>query len=188
PPFSAKKIQGVPAYKLARKKQEVLLKPSQVEVKEFQILNVEGDRATFSAHVSSGTYIRCLAHDMGLKVGCGAHLELLRRTSCGEFTLAEAHTLEEVDATTKSDEIEKVFLHPRKLLPEMPSVTVTDEIASYIHSGRTVNLPEFSSARLVKVFLGQQELICIATRIAGTLFHPKIVFSATPALHTTTHS
>jgi len=81
PPFSAKKVQGVPAYKLARKHQDVPLKPVQVEVKEFEISRVENDRAFFRARVASGTYIRTVAHDMGKLLGCGAHLESLRRTS-----------------------------------------------------------------------------------------------------------
>jgi tRNA pseudouridine55 synthase len=184
PPFSAKKIQGVPAYKLARKKLEVTLKPVQIEVKEFEISNVEEDRATFRIHVSSGTYIRSVAHEMGVKLGCGAHLESLRRTTFGEFTLPDAHTLDEVASSATSGSVEQLFLHPRKLLPQMPSVTVNDEAANYIRSGRAVNLPEFSTARQVKVFVSQQELICIATRIAGTLFHPKIVLSSASTLHT----
>ena len=79
PAFSAKKIQGVPAYKLARKQKEVILKPVQVEIKEFEILNVEADRVRFRARVTSGTYMRSVAHDMGQALACGAHLESLRR-------------------------------------------------------------------------------------------------------------
>ena len=97
PPFSAKKIKGVPAYKLARKHQEVALKPVQVEIKEFEILGVEGDQASFRARVASGTYMRSIAHDMGQQLGCGAHLQSLRRTMLGEFDLSQAHTLEELD-------------------------------------------------------------------------------------------
>src|SRR5947209_19235253 len=63
PPFSAKKVGGVPAYKLARKKQEVELKPKPVEVKEYEILSWDGERARFKAWVSSGTYVRSLAHE-----------------------------------------------------------------------------------------------------------------------------
>ena len=65
PPFSAKKIKGVPAYKLARRHPEVALKPVQVEIKQFEILAVEGDQASFRARVASGTYMRSVAHDMG---------------------------------------------------------------------------------------------------------------------------
>jgi tRNA pseudouridine55 synthase len=256
PPFSAKKIHGVPAYKLARQQKEVVLKPVQIEIKEFVILGVDVDRARFRARVASGTYMRSIAHEMGRELGCGAHLELLRRTSVAEFTLADAHTLEQLaaaaprfssggnasarethesegdgvarrsgsdaspggiqefttDASPRGvhesssnarpggthensppvllagrpvpneprpggtpEMLENLFVHPRQLLPDLPSVTADELTAARIRSGRTVNLPELSRARQVKVFSGQRELIAIATRVAGTLFHPKIV-------------
>jgi tRNA pseudouridine55 synthase len=197
PPFSAKKINGVPAYKLARKQQEVVLKPVQVEIKEFAILSVEGERASFRARVASGTYMRSVAHEMGQRLGCGAHLESLRRTSVAEFEISQAHTLEEIEAQTNKGErahpchserseepavsnhkgITALFVHPRQLLPQFPCVTADEATTARIRSGRPVNLPELSRARQVKVFQGQTELIAIATRVAGTLFHPGIVFS-----------
>ena len=191
PPFSAKKIQGVPAYKLARKQKVVILQPVQVEIKQFDILGVNADRARFRAHVASGTYMRSVAHDMGQRLGCGAHLEALRRTSVAEFKVEEAHTLDEVaEATGKSrpsdayasdtpESLETLFIHPRKLLPELPSVTADEPTAGRIRTGRVVNLPELSQARQVKVFYGQRELLAIATRVAGTLFHAKIVLCGT---------
>ena len=147
PPFSAKKIHGVPAYKLARKRQEVPLKPVRVEIKEFEILEVldgledetepspqanveQGSRARFRARVASGTYMRSVAHDMGKLAGCGAHLESLRRTSVAEFTIDCAHTLEALEHAVRSSEIDNVLVHPRLLLPSLPSVTATDEIVS----------------------------------------------------------
>jgi tRNA pseudouridine55 synthase len=178
PPFSAKKIQGVPAYKLARKHAEVTLKPVQVEVKEFEILESAGCVASFRARVASGTYMRSVAHDMGQLIGCGAHLASLRRTSVGEFELADSHTLEALAAAVKTGETDDIFIHPRKLLPQFPSVTANEEMAARIRNGRPVNLPELSQSRMVKVFAGQRELIAIATRVAGTLFHAKIVLAA----------
>ena len=205
PPFSAKKIKGVPAYKLARQQKEVKLEPVQVEIKEFEILQVTADRVHFRAHVTSGTYMRSVAHDMGRELACGAHLESLRRTAVAEFNLADAHTLEELaeaanhclpersvslpeGTTTRVKEstvtapnlaatanFEAFFVHPRKLLPALPSVTADELTTARIRSGRTVNLPDLSRARQVKVFSGQRELIAIATRVAGTLFHPKLV-------------
>ena len=180
PPFSAKKIQGVPAYKLARKQKEFTLKPVRVEVKEFEILNVENDRASFRARVASGTYMRSVAHDMGQQMGCGAHLESLRRTGLAEFSLADAHTLEQLEKAAADGSAEELFVHPRKILPDFPGITATEEMVARIRAGRTVNLPELSRARQVKVFQGQRELIAIATRVAGTLFHPKIVLAAQP--------
>ena len=177
PPFSAKKIHGVPAYKLARRGEAVVLKPVQVEITEFTILGVSGEHANFRARVASGTYMRSLAHDMGQRLGCGAHLEWLRRTGLGEFDVSEARTLEQLADAAQEGTIEEMFVHPRKLLPQMPSVTATDDAVARIRSGRSVNLPDLSRARQVKVFHGQRELLAIATRVAGTLFHPKIVLA-----------
>src|SRR5208282_3154945 len=70
-----------------------------------------------------------------------------------------------------------MLVHPRKLVPQLPSVTATEESAALIRNGRAVNLPEMSRAPQVKVFYGQRDLIAIATRIAGTLFHPTIGFA-----------
>jgi tRNA pseudouridine55 synthase len=221
PPFSAKKIHGVPAYKLARKQEEVVLQPVQVEVKEFVITSIDADRAHFRARVASGTYMRSIAHEMGQRLGYGAHLESLRRTAVAEFDLAQAHTIEEIElcnaqllttshservratasasrriptavtfadhnlnapepstdaGATETRTVESLFVHPRKLLPQLPSVTADEPTIARIRSGRPINLPELSRARQVKVFAGQSELIAIATRVAGTLFHPKIVF------------
>jgi tRNA pseudouridine55 synthase len=176
PPFSAKKIHGVPAYKLARKHKEVILQPVKVEIKELEILGVEGDRARFRARVASGTYMRAVAHDMGQRLGCGAHLESLRRSVVAEFSLDDAHTLDQCAAAAASGTLEDLLVHPRKLLPQFPAVTADEASAARIRSGRPVNLPELSRARQVKVFCGQRELIAIATRVAGTLFHPGIVF------------
>lgn len=175
PPFSAKKIHGVPAYKLARKHREVELQPVEVEIKEFELLDWDGEQAHFRARVASGTYMRSVAHEMGQILGCGAHLASLRRTGLGEFVLADAHALPELEEAAEQGRAEGLFIHPRKLLPEMPSVTASEEIAARIRVGRAVNLPELSRARQVKVFQGQSQLIAIATRVAGTLFHPKIV-------------
>lgn len=173
PPFSAKKVGGVPAYKLARKKKEVELRPAAVTVFEFEITDYAEGRARFRSLVSSGTYIRCLAHELGQRLGVGAHLSELRRTRVGEFTLPDAHTLDELSVDGVN--CEDAMIHPRRVLPEMPSVTVTDEIAGYIRNGRAVNLLELSDAKLVKVFTGQRELLAIASRVAGTLFHLKVV-------------
>ncbi len=179
PPFSAKKIAGVPAYKLARKGREVPLQPVRVEIKEFEITFLENDRAGFRAHVSSGTYMRSVAHELGELAGCGAHLETLRRTAVAEFHLEHAHTLEQLEQATEvgQSSVEDLCVHPRKLLPALPAVTASEEIAARIRHGQAVNLPDLSRSREVKVFSGQRELIAISTRVAGTLFQPRIVLA-----------
>jgi tRNA pseudouridine55 synthase len=120
--------------------------------------------------------VRSVAHELGQVLGCGAHLSSLRRTQAGVFTLAEAHTLDELQPLTGNAEaFERLSVHPRSLLPEMPSVTADAYTLGRMRNGAQANLPEFSSASLVKVFAGQRELFAIVQRVAGTLFQPVVV-------------
>jgi tRNA pseudouridine55 synthase len=207
PAYSAKKINGVRAYKLARNDMPVELKPVPVEVHRFEILCVCRDRARFVAEVSAGTYIRSLAHDLGQALGCGAHLTALCRTKAGEFHLSQAVSIEDLErfqytrtnspAAQSPDSGQNTmsdneysdkstislsqptpptpYLHPRQILTSFPSVTATPETVAAIRNGRSVNLPDYSDAPLVKVFANQQLLIAIMHRIAGTLFQSKSV-------------
>jgi tRNA pseudouridine55 synthase len=122
--------------------------------------------------------MRSIAHDLGQRLGCGAHLADLRRTRVEEFDIADARTLENLAAAAERSAVEELLVHLRRVLPAFPSVTAPPESARRIRTGQTVNLPEMSRARQVKVFEGQNDLIAIATRIAGTLFHPKVVLAA----------
>jgi tRNA pseudouridine55 synthase len=175
PPFSAKKIAGIPAHRLARKGQPVELKPKQVEIKELEFFDCDGQAVGFRAWVSSGTYLRSLAHDLGKKLGPGGHLAGLKRTAVREFTIEEAYSLEQLEQARASNTLDELFLHPRMVLPEFPAVVASPESAARIRHGGAVNLPEFSKAPTVRVFAGQRELLAIARRVAGTLFQPKVV-------------
>jgi tRNA pseudouridine55 synthase len=126
--------------------------------------------------ISAGGYVRAVAHELGQILGYGAHLSSLRRTQAGVFTLAEAHTLDELQKLAgNADALEAFCVHPRSLLPEMPSVTSDALTLGRLRNGAQANLPEFSSAPLVKVFAGQNELGGIAKRVVGTLFQPVVV-------------
>ncbi|HEV7551816.1 MAG TPA: tRNA pseudouridine(55) synthase TruB [Candidatus Angelobacter sp.] len=175
PPFSAKKIAGIPAHRLARKGQPVELKPKQVEIKALEFYDCDGQTVHFRAWVSSGTYLRSLAHDLGKKLGPGGHLAALKRTAVREFTIDEAHDLEQLEQAQAANRLDEIFLHPRLVLPEFPAVVASPESAARIRHGGAVNLPEFSKAAMVRVFAGQRELLAIARRVAGTLFQPKVV-------------
>ncbi len=176
PRISAKKIGGQPAYKLARAGKPVELKPVKIRVQSFEILALEGPEARFSIDISSGGYVRSVAHELGQELGCGAHLSQLRRTRAGLFTLDEAHTLEELEPLAgHAEALAALCVHPRALLPEMPSVTADDLALGRLRNGAQANLAEFSEAPLVKVFAGPRELAGIARRVAGTLFQPVVV-------------
>ena len=175
PVYSAKKINGVAAHKLARAGVEVAVKPARITIHDFRLLALQGDVATFEMHVSAGGYVRSVAHELGQLAGCGAHLASLRRTRAGLFTLNEAVTVEQLKQAGGPEEIAALLPHPRTLLPEMPSVTVDEQMAGRLRNGMQVNLPEFSQAPLVKVFTSPTDLLAIARRVAGTLMQPIVV-------------
>jgi tRNA pseudouridine55 synthase len=176
PPYSAKKIAGTPAYKLARAGKPAELKSAPVRIDSFEIGSLDGAEAAFAMTISAGGYVRSVAHELGQDLGCGAHLSALRRTRAGAFTIGEAHTFAELEALAGNAEaLEALCVHPRILLPEMPSVTGDAIALGRLRNGAQANLPEFSRAPLVKVFAGQRELVGIAKRVAGTLFQPVVV-------------
>jgi tRNA pseudouridine55 synthase len=176
PPYSAKKIAGTPAYKLAREGKAVELKAARVCIDQFAINGIKDAEATFEMRISAGGYVRSVAHELGQDLGCGAHLSRLRRTQAGAFTIGEAHTLEELESLAGNvGAVEDLCVHPRTLLPEMPSVTGDSAALGRLRNGAQANLPQFSHAAMVKVFAGQKELVGIAKRVAGTLFQPVVV-------------
>jgi len=177
PPYSAKKIEGKPAYKLARAGKTPDLKPVKITVEAFAIESVEGDTARFTMRISAGGYVRAVAHAMGQAMGCGAHLASLRRTAAGGFTLDQALTVEQMEMLAAEGKLEERMPHPRTLLPEMPAVTADEGTVGRIRNGMQVNLPEYSSAALAKIFEGQRELVAVGRRVAGTLFQPFVVLA-----------
>jgi tRNA pseudouridine55 synthase len=176
PVYSAKKIRGKPAYKLAREGRPVELKAARVRITSFEIAGLENAEASFAMCISAGGYVRSIAHELGQDLGCGAHLSRLRRTKAGVFTLGDSITLDELaQLAGNADELEARCVHPRLILPEMPSVTGDSQALGRLRNGAQANLPEFSQASLIKVFAGQRELVGIAKRVAGTLFQPVAV-------------
>ena len=93
PSYSACKIAGVPAYKKARKGQDVTLQPREVTISQFELTAIDLPRIDFTVTCSKGTYIRSLVHDFGQKLGVGAHLSALRRTTIGPYSVKESYTI-----------------------------------------------------------------------------------------------
>lgn len=101
PIFSAVRVDGKRAYDLARKGEEVELKPKLLVIDEIEVLNFDAERMTLDIRVvcSRGTYIRALARDIGQRLNSGAHLTALRRTRVGDYTLKDAYTIDSFLAT-----------------------------------------------------------------------------------------
>ncbi len=180
PAFSAKKIGGKPAYALARAGQAPALRPVRITIDSFGIeavtANPDGTAdAGFVLCISSGGYVRSVAHALGQQLGCGAHLAGLRRIGAGPLRLAEAMTLAEVEDRARVGTLGLALPHPRTVLPGLPSVTADAATLGRIRHGMQVTLPEFSGAPVVKVFAGQADLAAVADRVAGVLFQPSVV-------------
>ena len=111
PPFSAKKIEGTPAYKLAREGKPVELKTAKVRIASLEVVALEGAEAVFAMRISAGGYVRSVAHELGQILGCGAHLSKLRRTQAGGFCIEQARTLEEMQAAAGNVEAIGGTLH-----------------------------------------------------------------------------
>jgi tRNA pseudouridine55 synthase len=118
PMFSAIKIDGVPLYKLARKGEEILREPRFIRVASWDLTRFAPPELDFRVRCTKGTYVRTLAHDLGEKLGCGAHLTALRRTGTDKLTLERALTIDQINALTLP-EIEKHLLHPRDVVPSL---------------------------------------------------------------------
>lgn len=174
PVFSAKKINGVPAYKLARQGKPVEVKPARITIHSFTLNALEGDTASFTMEVSAGGYVRSVAHELGALAGCGAHLSSLRRTAAGPFTLAQAITREQLIEAAHQNTTADLLLHPRTVLPEFPAVVADEAALTRLRNGMAANLPEYSAAPMVKIFRNSRDLVGIGKRVAGTLFHPHL--------------
>jgi len=97
PMFSAKKIDGVPLYKMARKGKTVEREPRFIRINELKLENWESPMGKFSMDCSKGTYVRTVVHDLGQRLGCGAHLQSLRRTRIDQFDISQSLTLEQIN-------------------------------------------------------------------------------------------
>ncbi|MEO6244748.1 MAG: tRNA pseudouridine(55) synthase TruB [Opitutaceae bacterium] len=118
PMYSAVKIDGVPLYKSARKGEEIEREPRFIRVASWEITRFGLPRFDFRMRVTKGTYVRTLAHDLGQKLGCGAHLAALRRTATDKFRIEQALTLDQINALTLP-EIEKRLIAPRDAVPSL---------------------------------------------------------------------
>jgi len=178
PPVSAKKIDGKRAYELARKSIAVELEPVRVHVYELTVLAVEGPLVRLRAHCSGGTYMRSIAHDLGQRMGCGAHLQELRRIASGEFELAHARTIAQLERLAADERLIDALVPAGSLMPGFPSVFVDELTIAQIRNGRNFPASPFRSqpaSRYVKAVTGQGELVAIGEAVLPNIYHPVVV-------------
>jgi tRNA pseudouridine55 synthase len=185
PPYSAKRIRGKRAYELARQNKPVHLDAVEVEVYALELLSLDGNRARFAVECSGGTYVRSLAHDIGQRLGCGAHLEGLRRTTVAEFTADRSVTLEGLEEAVREQNVDRCIVPLEALLPDCPELIVRGreeksvrhghkfELAQTERFGRGTGRPQAVS--LLKIMNPERRLIAVARHVSGCIYHPDLV-------------
>lgn len=178
PPISAKKIAGVPAYRLARKQLPVDLQPVEVTIHSIDLVSCDGAVARMVVHCSAGTYLRALAHDLGRLVGCGAFLDGLTRTRSGDFAIEQARTLEQLQELVTEDRLIEALLPAAEMLPQFPSEFVDTLTTTFIRQGRDFRVSPFNvrpGSKYVKAVGQHGELVAIGEAKLPNLYHPIMV-------------
>jgi tRNA pseudouridine55 synthase len=183
PPFSAKKLAGTPAYKLARRHKDVELKPVEVTVTELELVSCIDGLATVRLVCSSGFYVRSLAHDFGGRLGCGAHLESLRRIRAGEFELRQAVPLPVIQEEGAAALARLVPVE--SLLARLPHVVVNERGARRAAHGNALAAEDLRDAERaapaapapgpIRVLDADGALLAIGQQAGGGLLQPVVV-------------
>jgi len=179
PAYSAKKIDGERAYHSARAGAAVMPAAVSVTVNRLEILDLVGDQLSLRVDCSAGFYVRSLAHDLGQRLGIGAHLSALRRTGAGTLSLDEAIPLE--FAERSRDDAMDALVPLEAMLPHFAALVLTDEGLLRALHGRNISVAEVASGSPVATApmrlldqLGQLVGIAEPTDVRGVL-HPSVV-------------
>lgn len=135
PMYSAVKQGGVPLYRLARKGHEVEREPRDIEIHSITIELIDLPRIDFTVSCSRGTYVRTLAHDLGERLGCGAHLASLRRMRSGPFDLSRAVTLDELSGLQEKGAAGLICVSPNDALGHLSQIELRDDEVRKVYCG-----------------------------------------------------
>ncbi len=182
PMYSAKKVNGKPLYKYAREKKDISRKPAEVEIYSFEYDILDPTELRFTVEVSSGTYIRSIAHDLGVKTGYGAFLESLKRESVGEIDLADTIPFDLLTEDNRDAVVDRIIAFDR-LLPEFSAISVNGLQAEKVLNGMPVTADQVSDKRighsgeLFKIMSSDNRILAISRKdkINGT-YRPYMVF------------
>lgn len=179
PPYSAKKIGGTAAYRLARRDKPVQPVSVSVTVHELTLVDLVDGQVRLRLTTSAGFYVRSLAHELGLRLGCGAHLETLRRTAAGPFRLEHAVPLAVVEAEGVA--AAGRLLPMEDLLPEMVGVRLTERGTTLAAHGNPVGPSEIAEGSLpvpgdkVRLLDSHGHLLAVANATPDGLLRPAVV-------------
>lgn len=174
PMYSAVKVGGKRLYELARAGEEVERAARQVTVYELVLRDFSAERLQLSVRCSKGFFVRTLAQDVGRALGCGAHLEALRRTASGPFTLAQALPLADVPELLKQGALASRLMTMSHALVELPEVRVNAADAKRVSHGVPVEVPSGKAGR-VRVMGPDDALLAVAEATGGRLRYLRVL-------------
>jgi tRNA pseudouridine55 synthase len=177
PAHSAIQRGGVRAYKLARRGIALELEPREVEIYSIDLREMGNREVEFDVRCSKGTFIRSLAHDLGQKLGTGAHLTALTRLAIGQFTLETSVTLGELEASAARAELDRYLLPIDRALLGFDALRLDNAEARGVRQGRFVPMPDDIKTSLVRAYDEQGSLVAVLEKAGGNMLKPKKVFS-----------
>ena len=178
PRYSAIKVDGKRSYDLARSGEVVELKPRRVTVYSFELLECDGERATFDVVCGKGTYIRSLARDLAAALRACGHVTMLRRTRVGPFHLEQSFTLDALEKLCHRDAVSDALRPVETALDDIPVLALTEQEAIELKHGRAIAVPPSFSAENSEWILAMLEETVIALCDAQDGFlRPKRVFN-----------
>jgi tRNA pseudouridine55 synthase len=167
PLFSAKKVGGISSHKLARTNRAIPLEAVKVTVERFEILSLNPPLMGFRVICSPGTYVRSLAHDLGCRLGCGAHLTALRRTRSGDFTIDQAVPPARLSAEN--------LIPMERLLESWPRIEVSGTEESKVVHGNQI--PGAVEGQFARIFNKKGEFLAVASLENGWV-RPRLVLTS----------
>jgi len=179
PLYSAIKIEGQPAYKRARAGEAIVLEPRPIVIYALEILTWIPPRLTLDIECSKGTYVRSLAHDLGIQIGCYAYLESLIRTRSGPFTLADSITLEQFAEAVETNSILHHSFPSDKALEHYPAIKLDAETVERVKHGNTFKSMLANNSGLARVYDINEVFIAIAEwNEEQQVWQPRKVFAS----------
>lgn len=175
--YSAIKKDGRPLYELARRGIEVERQARPVTVYSLDWQRLEEDRLAVELHCSSGFYVRSLAHDVGVALGCGAHVDELSRTAVGEFRLDDAVSLEHLESLRGDREaLDALLIAGDRGLQHLPGITLSPDAAYYLVRGQAVRAAALPSSGLVRLYADEAGFLGVGKVLGDGRVAPKRLF------------
>lgn len=178
PPYSSIKVKGRHAYDMARNGEEVDLEPRTINVYNLELLEWAPPEAVIDVFCSSGTYVRSLAHDLGEKLGCGAHLIGLRRTRSGRFTLRDAVPLRKLKESFDDNTWHRYLIPAAEALSDWPAIILSPEQLDIVRHGRRIPADP-GSGKMARAISEDGSLVGLLELDQETMeWQPKKVFTS----------